>query len=81
MDKELTLSLDQKVIEQAKKYAKSNDTSLSKLIENYLKSLTSYVSEEIEITTLVESLSGVIKLPKDFDYKKSKHDFLRKKYK
>ena len=35
MDKKLTLSLNQKIIEQAKKYAKRNGTSLSKMIESY----------------------------------------------
>lgn len=35
MDKKLTLSLNQKIIEQANKYAKRNGTSLSKMIESY----------------------------------------------
>lgn len=39
MDKKLILSLDQSVIENAKIYAKSNNTSLSKLIESYLSTL------------------------------------------
>lgn len=34
-----------------------------------------------EITPLVESLSGVIDLPADFDYKKEYRDFLENKYK
>ena len=40
MDKKLTLSLKDTVIEQAKEYAKSNNTSVSKLIEAYLALLT-----------------------------------------
>ena len=40
MDKKLTLSLDGTIIESAKTYAKSNNTSLSKLIESYLAMLT-----------------------------------------
>ena len=36
---------------------------------------------DIEITPLVESLSGVVKLPKDFDYKKEYTDYLTEKYK
>ena len=39
MDKKLTLSLDQRVIERAKGYAKKNNTSLSKMIEVYFDSL------------------------------------------
>jgi len=33
-----------------------------------------------EITPLVKNLSGVIKLPEHFDYKKERTDFLIKKY-
>lgn len=40
MNTKLTLNLDKKVIEEAKNYARSNRVSLSKLIENYLDSLT-----------------------------------------
>ncbi|SDW29010.1 DUF6364 family protein [Aequorivita viscosa] len=39
MDKKLTLSFNKSVIESAKEYAKSNNISLSKLIESYLASL------------------------------------------
>lgn len=81
MDKKLTLSLNQRIIEQAKKYAKLNKTSLSKLIENYLGTLTSNQDEEIQVTPLVKSLSGVIDLPEDFDYKKLKEQYLKEKYK
>ena len=35
MDKKLTLSLNQRVIEKAKKYAKLHSTSLSRMIETY----------------------------------------------
>lgn len=83
MDKKLTLSLDQVVIEEAKKYAKSNSTSLSKLIESYLDSLTDKQKgkEIIETTPLVESLCGVVDLPKTFDYKNQIGEYLSEKYK
>ncbi len=82
MDKKLTLSLNQGVIERAKNYAKSNNTSLSKLIEAYFDSLTSSEKrdDEIETTPLVESLCGVIELPQDFDYKEAKAKYLLRKY-
>jgi predicted CopG family antitoxin len=44
MNTKLTLTIEQSVIEKAKKYAKEKERSLSDLIENYLKSLTN--SEE-----------------------------------
>lgn len=81
MDKKLTLSLDNSIIESAKKYAQLNNISLSKLIESYLKSLTQRKSSTTEITPLVESLSGVITLDKDSDVKDAYTDYLIEKYK
>lgn len=81
MDKKLTLSLDQTIIENAKKYAKSNNISLSKLIESYLSSLVKQKNKAAEITPLVESLSGVISLDKDFDSKDDYANYLIEKYK
>ena len=81
MNTKLTLSVDRQVIEKAKEYSKSRKISLSRLIESYLSSLTANKKLDIEITPLVESLSGVIKLDKDFDYKESYTDYLIDKYK
>lgn len=81
MDTKLTLNVDKTVIEKAKEYAKSHKVSLSHLIESYLASLISKKSKDIEITPLVESLSGVIELNNDFDYKKGYTDYLIEKYK
>jgi hypothetical protein len=81
MDTKLTLNLDKNVIEKAKAYAKSQKISLSRLIESYLASLISQKSKDIDISPLVESLSGVIELDKDFDYKQKYTDYLIEKYK
>ncbi len=82
MDKKLTLSLNQEIIERAKKFAKENNTSLSKMIESYFDSLTERKSkDEIKTTPLVKSLSGVVDLPEDFDYKQYRAKHLLKKHK
>ena len=81
MDKKLTLSLNEKVIEKAKIYAQDHQISLSRLIESYLSSLIDNKSEEITITPLVESLSGVVSIPDEFDYKNGYTDYLLEKYK
>lgn len=83
METKLTLRLNDNVIERAKIYAKSQKISLSKMIESYLDSLTSEKDSDnkISITPLVESLSGVINLPPDFDYKHEYADYLTEKYK
>lgn len=81
MNTKLTLRLNDNVIERAKIYARSHKISLSKMIESYLDSVTKQKGKEISITPLVESLSGVIDLPSDFDYKKEYGDYLEEKYK
>jgi len=80
MNAKLTLKLDDKVIDRAKKYAKKRNTSLSKMIESYLDSVTREDSSGIEITPLVKNLSGVIKLPADYDHRKDYTDYLDQKY-
>lgn len=81
METKLTLRLNDSVIERAKKYAKSQRISLSKMIEAYLDSLTKEKEKADSVTPLVESLSGVINLPSDFDYKKEYRNYLFEKYK
>lgn len=78
METKLTLKLKKRTIERGKAFAKKRKTSLSRLIENYLDKIT-IDKDEIEITPLVKSLTGVItgKAAKKNDYA----DFLRKKYK
>ena len=81
MDTKLTLKLDKEIINRAKLYAESKKISLSKLIESYLQVLTKESSSKETITPLVESLSGVIELPKKYDDKVDYTDYLTKKYK
>lgn len=81
MNTKLTLTIEQSVIERAKKYAKSKERSLSDLIENYLKTLVNDSSkDDIELTPIVKSLKSSFKQPKDFDYKKELVNELSKKY-
>ncbi len=80
MDTKLTIKLNEDVISRAKSYAKKHKTSLSKMIENYLDVVSNPDNEESEITPLVKSLSGVINLPENYDYKKDYAEFLTQKY-
>lgn len=76
----LTLTIEQDVIKVAKTYAHKKGRSLSELIENYLKTLTSKTSDDKDLSPRVKKIMGKIKLPKDFDYKKTLTDELTKKY-
>ena len=80
MNTKLTLNLDKEIIEEAKNYAKTNKLSLSKLIENYLHSLTFRKQEAGQISPLVESLTGVISV-NDADIQADYTNFLDEKYK
>lgn len=85
MDAKLTLKFDKQVVENAKKYAVKNNKSLSRIIESYLKLLTSKENnndvEEIVITDFVKSLSIKTDLPADYNYKEDYGDYISEKYK
>lgn len=80
MDTKLTIKLDTGLINRAKRYARHRRTSLSRLIESYLDSVTKDETGDVEITPLVKSLSGVINLPEDYDFTKDRSDYLIRKY-
>ena len=79
MSTKLTLTIQKEVIEDAKAFAKEQGKSLSQIIENYLKSL-SVETKQRELSPNVKKLVGVLKLPKNFDYKKELSDALDEKY-
>ncbi len=85
MDTKLTLKLNKHVIDKAKEYASSHERSLSRMIESYLRSLTerddSSLKDDIEISPFVKSMRTGVKLPVNFDYKKSYGEYLSEKYK
>lgn len=80
MDVKLTLKLDDGVIKNAKTYARNHHTSISSLVEDYLKVLATEVKPPIEVTPLVKSLSGVIRVEEDFDEKKAYRNHILRKY-
>ncbi len=81
MNTKLTLKLNKKVIDKAKRYARKNNQSLSALVESYFNLISENEnSDEIEISPNVVELSGVIKLPEDVDIKKIYKEHLEEKY-
>ncbi len=71
MTTKLTLTIEQDIIVTAKTFAQRKGRSLSDLIENYLKALVSKEKSSDDLSPRVKRLVGSVKLPKDFDYKKS----------
>lgn len=81
MNTKLTLTIEQEIIERAKKYAKGKNRSLSDIIENYLRFLTNKDSKgENELHPSIASLKGSFKMPKNFDHKKELGNRLEEKY-
>ncbi|MBT7993597.1 MAG: hypothetical protein HN691_01860 [Bacteroidetes bacterium] len=80
MDTKLTVKLDKDIIQRAKQYANKKNISLSKIIEAYLNLLTREQLKEELISPLVQGLSGIITIPKDFDLQEDYAEFLIKKY-
>jgi hypothetical protein len=60
METKLTLKLDRTVIQSAKKYAENNNRSLSKLVEDYFRNLSSENILAEEYPPLIKKLSGII---------------------
>jgi hypothetical protein len=65
----LTLSVDDKVIAAAKRYASAHDTSVSKMVENYLRLYTKKYEIE-ELGPVTASLLGIAKGADPEDYKR-----------
>lgn len=80
MTTKLTLTIEERVIKTAKRYAQKKGRSLSGLVENYLKTLASDDSPANEMTPCVRRLRGSIKLPSDFKYKKMLEESISKKH-
>lgn len=80
MNTKLTLTIEQSIIERAKLYAKGKGRSLSDIIENYLKAITTEQRVVDDISPLINSLRGSFKAPKSFDYKKELSKGLSEKY-
>jgi hypothetical protein len=77
----LTLTIDDSVITAAKKYAKNTGKSLSYIVENNLKILTSREPKDESISPRIFKLMDSIELPENFEYNSALKDSLSKKYK
>ncbi len=81
MNTKLTLTIEQKVIERAKIFARSRGHSLSNIVENYLKTITTDDQDKyLNDAPITNSLRGSFKAPMGFDYKKELSEALRRKY-
>ncbi len=81
MNTKLTLKLNKRVIDRAKKYAHKNKQSLSVMVEKYFNLISDKESiTEIEISPNVRELSGIIHLPKNINLKEVYRNHIEAKY-
>ena len=81
MNTKLTLKLNKRSIERAKRYAKRNKQSLSRIVENYFEIISDKgLSNDIEISPNVLELTGIIKLSDDVNIKELYGKHLEEKY-
>jgi len=77
----LTLKLEKAAISKAKKYAKINNTSLSRLVEGYFQDLSqtlAHPKKPLPISPRVRKLSGILKNTA-LDYKTDLESILRER--
>ena len=60
MEAKLTIKLDKAAIDSAKRYAKIHKRSLSRLVENYFRNLSSEGKYPHKHSPVVESLTGIL---------------------
>lgn len=75
----LTLSVDEEVVARAKAFAAQHDTSVSKLVEDYLASVASSCAEG-DGTPVLRDLRGSLRGTSDEDLRKEYYAYLEKKY-
>lgn len=79
----LTLTASPEVVSLAKELAKRENTSVSAMFANFIMAQTRMKSKTHKITQigpLTKSLSGIIKLPDDFDEKQFVENALADKF-
>lgn len=82
MTTKLTILVEEETIKKAKKYSAQTGQSLSKLIENYLNTVTEGSDPtNNKFSPRVKRLMGSVKLPKGFDWKKEVEKNVKAKFK
>jgi hypothetical protein len=81
MNTKLTLKLNKKAIDRAKKYALKNKQSLSVMVEKYFNLISDKDSiTEMDISPNVLELSGIVKFSENINLREVYGKHLEKKY-
>jgi len=80
MTTKLTLSVDKRVVQRAKLFARAQKQSLSQIVTKYLDHISRQVAGDEDIDPEVMELSDRIRLKDLPDLKDSKYQYLKNKY-
>jgi hypothetical protein len=77
----LTLSIEEPIVEKAKKIAEANQTSVSAMFSQFVESMAAQSTRPAKLGPLTRRLSGLMKLRSGKDYKNLITDALMERYK
>ncbi|HMP98306.1 MAG TPA: DUF6364 family protein [Cyclobacteriaceae bacterium] len=77
MEAKVTLKLNKRTLDKARRYARKHNTELSRIVEKYLENITT--DTENDISPLVKMLSGISRT-KSVDTKLAYTQYLKRKY-
>ena len=78
--KKLTLSMDEETIEQAKRIAAEQGTSVSAMFSRLVRAMALRKGKKIEIGPKTRSLMGIVSLPEGKTYREVVTEALMDKY-
>ena len=81
MTTQLTVTIEENVLKSAKQYAETKGSSLSEIIEKYLKRIALRNNPQNDnFSPSIKELLGSVTLPENFEYKKELTNELTKKH-
>ena len=81
METKLTLRMNDEIINAAKIYARQQGMSLSKIVENHLRIISSKNTLTFKPTPILSEISGVLeKTPSEKDLRKEYYEYIEEKY-
>ena len=82
MTTKLTLSVDHSLIAQANAYAKNNGTSVSKMVEQYLRSVLKSSKDTVKSKSdILDALTGILEDPgPNWNEDDARYEYFKKKY-
>lgn len=79
MSTKLTLSVDATIVQRAKELARQRRTSLSRLVEEYLRFASASLAAPPAVSSRVQAVAESLLMPPDATYDRLQEQYLREK--